>query len=267
VNGEKAVVEITPTNNRQYKETSNRVVDFGASLGDTDIIEFIVAGSYLGEMMEGSVGTGGLTWIRVSEDVLANEFYGYLVDTTGGERTITLPEDPILGCVVGIEDTESNFETNNCIINRNGNNIMGLAQNLVLNENTQGIQLVYDGVDDWRIVWDKTLPVQSGLAWIRVSVNTVVEPYYGYFVDTTGGIRSMTLPASPEAGDMVGFEDVESNFDNNYCTIIRNGNTIMGLSENLILDEKNQGVQLVFDGINDWRIVWATPLIANTTIV
>lgn len=112
----------------------------------------------------------------------------------------------------------------------------------------------------------------GGLTWIRVSSNpNPAENLTGYLCDTTGGDFNITLPSTPDEGMIVAFEDVESNFTNANLTIVPGGtSTIMGVSEELVLDENNQGIQLVYDTTNDdWRIVWATPLVPNvvTTVI
>jgi hypothetical protein len=150
VNGQKAVVEGTPTTNRQYKETSNRVVDFGASLNDTDIIEFIVAGSYLGEVSATSEGGGGLTWVLTGEpSVEIQNNYGYIADTTANPISFVLPANPEEGDTFGVADAFGNFGTNPATLDRNGNNIMGLAQNYVFDQDGMVAQFVFDGIDNW----------------------------------------------------------------------------------------------------------------------
>ncbi|MCK5614948.1 hypothetical protein KAR91_74485 [Candidatus Pacearchaeota archaeon] len=46
VNGQKATLEATPSDATEYSETGSYVVTFGASLQDTDVVEFMVIGSY-----------------------------------------------------------------------------------------------------------------------------------------------------------------------------------------------------------------------------
>ena len=53
-----------------------------------------------------------------------------------------------------------------------------------------------------------------------------------YIVTATG--ITLTLPASPTAGDMIGFRPASSSI--NSYTVARNGNTIMGLSSDLTVD-------------------------------
>ena len=68
INGQKAELVTTPTVALEYEETSPTTITFGGSLLDTDVIEFIANGAYLGgaassmdEMSDGpgSYGTAG----------------------------------------------------------------------------------------------------------------------------------------------------------------------------------------------------------------
>lgn len=62
-----------------------------------------------------------------------------------------------------------------------------------------------------------------------------------YYFNTTGAI-TLTLPASPSAGHVVGIV----NHTSTTCVIARNGNLIMRLAENLTLDQPNAAFDLVF---------------------
>ncbi len=68
----------------------------------------------------------------------------------------------------------------------------------------------------------------SGLSWRVVSVNTNAEGGKGYITNTTSGSITLTLPASPVAGDQIGVSDYDSGFSENNCILSRNGNKIMG---------------------------------------
>lgn len=265
VNGEKAVVEQTATNNRQYEEINNKSVRFGDSLNGSDVIEFIVAGSYLSEDTVSEIG-GGLEWILVSNNGNVTNNYGYMIDTLSSPITFTLPATAEEGDTFAVADAFGNFGTNNATLNRNGWNIVGLAQDYIFDRDGQAAQFVFDGIDNWVIVGEVGIS-HGGLKWVNVNTDqTPTKTFHGYMVDTTTTAISATLPANPKEGDIVAFEDGASNFTNNNCVILRNGNTIMGLAENLTLNETNQGIQLVYNGSGDWRIVYTTPLVANVTI-
>ena len=50
----------------------------------------------------------------------------------------------------------------------------------------------------------------------------------GYFVNTTGGVVTVTLPASPSAGDIVSVKDYARTFACNAVTVGRNGSKMCG---------------------------------------
>ena len=79
----------------------------------------------------------------------------------------------------------------------------------------------------------------------NLSVSTITENDIGDF--------TITLPANPSANARIGILDNTSNFDKNPLTIARNGNTIMGVNEDMIVSTKNISLELIFNG-NDWRI-------------
>ena len=50
----------------------------------------------------------------------------------------------------------------------------------------------------------------------------------GYFCNTSGGAFTVTLPASPSAGDVVAIKDYANTFDTENLTLGRNGSAIGG---------------------------------------
>ena len=77
----------------------------------------------------------------------------------------------------------------------------------------------------------------------------------GYFVNTTSGVISATLPASPEVGDTIRFIDVAKTFDTNAFTVSRNGKLIQGDAENLTVATESAAFELIFSGDTfGWRI-------------
>ena len=76
------------------------------------------------------------------------------------------------------------------------------------------------------------------------------------WVNTSGGATTVNLPASPLAGDEVSFVDLASTFDTNNLTIGRNGNKIMGLTEDLVISTEDAGLKLVYTGATyGWKLV------------
>jgi hypothetical protein len=86
----------------------------------------------------------------------------------------------------------------------------------------------------------------------------------GFFVNTSAGVITVTLPASPSAGDIVAFADYASTWATNNVTLCRNSSLINGGSCNPKLSVKGQSVTLVYvDGTKGWKTV--TDSTANVT--
>ena len=78
----------------------------------------------------------------------------------------------------------------------------------------------------------------------------------GFFVNTTGGTITVTLPSSPSAGDIVAFADYANTWACNAVTICRAGEPINGGAINAVLDVVGQSVTLVYvDGTRGWKNV------------
>tara|TARA_Y100000289_G_scaffold50463_1_gene51378 strand:+ start:970 stop:2298 length:1329 start_codon:yes stop_codon:yes gene_type:complete len=80
----------------------------------------------------------------------------------------------------------------------------------------------------------------------------------GYFINTTSGAITMTLPSSPSAGDIVAIKDYANTFDTNNLTINRNGQPLSGDAENAIISTEGQSLTLVYgDSTKGWQGVAA----------
>ena len=76
----------------------------------------------------------------------------------------------------------------------------------------------------------------------------------GYFVDTSSGAVTMTLPSSPSAGNIVGVKDYNGNFATANLTIARNGSPINGgSSANVTISTAGASILLVYvDATQGW---------------
>jgi len=73
----------------------------------------------------------------------------------------------------------------------------------------------------------------------------------GYFVDSSGGAKTVTLPASPSIGDSVAIHALDG--ATNAVTIARNSSNIEGSTNNQILNSNYAAVTLVYsDAANGW---------------
>jgi len=91
------------------------------------------------------VPSGGSSW-----EVKSSSFTGvasgkYLVNTSGGALTATLPSSPSTGDEITFLDQGYDFNTNALTVGRNGSNIANGASDLVVNTQGAGFTLVYSG--------------------------------------------------------------------------------------------------------------------------
>jgi hypothetical protein len=98
--------------------------------------------------------------------------------------------------------------------------------------------------------------ISGGAAWQAVktaSFNAVAGE--GYFINTTGGVITMTLPATPTIGDFVSFIDYAGTFDTNNLTIARNSENIQGSAADLTVSTERAANTLVYtDGTQGWLL-------------
>lgn len=81
---------------------------------------------------------------------------------------------------------------------------------------------------------------------------TSVNATVGQTVFVSTAAVTVTLPASPSAGNKVGI----TVGDITDTVVARNGNKIMGLDEDLTIDTAYSGFELVYtDATNGWRII------------
>ena len=75
----------------------------------------------------------------------------------------------------------------------------------------------------------------------------------GYFVNTTSGAVTMTLPATPSPGDIVAVKDYAGTFATNNLTIARNGSNLEGSTYDKVVSTNFQNFTMVYvDGTQGW---------------
>jgi hypothetical protein len=78
----------------------------------------------------------------------------------------------------------------------------------------------------------------------------------GYFVNTTGGTITVTLPASPSAGDVVALSDYANKWATNPVTLCRNSSKINSGVNNVNLNTNGSAITLIFvDATIGWKQV------------
>ena len=99
--------------------------------------------------------------------------------------------------------------------------------------------------------------VTGGASWQAVITTgtTVATAGNGYFCNTSGGVITLTLPASPSIGDFVSFIDYAGTFDTSNLTIGRNGKKIQGATADLTVSTERAANTLVFvDDTQGWLL-------------
>ena len=86
----------------------------------------------------------GSKWVNITATANISSGQRIIVDTSSsGAYTLTLPSNPSMGDEIHFLDGGYNCGTDNVTIARNGNNIMGLAQNMDIDTDGAAFKLVY----------------------------------------------------------------------------------------------------------------------------
>jgi hypothetical protein len=79
----------------------------------------------------------------------------------------------------------------------------------------------------------------------------------GYFCDTNSAAFTVTLPATPSAGNVVAVSDYTGTFATNNLTIGRNGSNINGAASDYAIYQNNTTAQFIYvDATEGWRLVF-----------
>ena len=96
----------------------------------------------------------------------------------------------------------------------------------------------------------------SALTWNIASSNATMVANNGYFVDTSGGVKTMTLPTSATLGDTIRINDLAGTFSTNNLTVARNGHKIQGVADNLLVDADQSSFGLVYSNSTyGWKVL------------
>ncbi len=143
----------------------------------------------------GAGGVGQYEWISVNSNHNAAQNQYILADSTGGSFVIVLPPVPELGDTIGIYPNQASFTVNPVTVLRGTNNIQGISDDLLLNENV-GITMVFVGGS---IGW-LVLPLDDTVVFVQ---DLQADSYYTV-VDVPGTAYTL-LPQ--DSGKVLRFDD------------------------------------------------------------
>ena len=132
---------------------------------------------------------------------------------------------------------------------------------------TGQVLTVASGIPSWA-----TPASSGGISWQTVqTANFTATASYGYPVNTTSSAITVTLPASPSAGNIVYFLDYAGTWDINNVTVNPNGLKINGSTINVLLKLNREGIAFVYiDSTQGWipysGINAATPELTNYSV-
>lgn len=163
------------------------------------------------------------TWNIVNSNATLEPNNGYLVDCSSSAITLTLPANPSTGDTIKVVDYKENSATNNITLARNGQKIAGLDEDLVIDVNGAGFELVFSDVDQGWVIDSEIQNPDSGSLWESGTgyiqpVNTNTVRIYDNGIVSTSGQSACRVKMSAnqtvanETVSIVSFSVVE--FDN-----------------------------------------------------
>lgn len=107
------------------------------------------------------------------------------------------------------------------------------------------------------------LEIYNGTAWhvvgdyerVIITSSTVGVANRTYWVNTTAGAVTLTLPATPNPGDFIKVTDIAGTFATNNCTLARNGQPIMRIADDMTISTNGASIRLVYhDATRGWLL-------------
>ena len=174
---------------------------------------------------------------KIKVDNIENQCGGAVVTKCGATTTIS-------GSVVKADDIQAADGGN--LINQCGTTITLGASGDTINLASGASQSGFgrEGSVDWQTS-------------IKTSNFTAVSGE-GYFVNTTSGTVTVTLPASPSVGDIVSVKDYANTANTNKITVARNGSNLDGGTKDALITNQGGSATFVYgDATKGWQLVEA----------
>lgn len=170
-------------------------------------------------------------------------------------NSISSPGSTVKGTPLTNSEVDNNFSNINITLGVLSNLSTTANANLVsaINSITYAVGSSGNVLTSNGSAWASSALPASGLSYVVKSANYTVNNNEGVLANTAVGAFTVTLPASPAAGNQVVVADAYGDFGANALTIARNGSTIANIAEDLVCDINGVSVQLVYTG-NTWDV-------------
>jgi len=226
--------------------------------------------------VESAIGGGMALAVRTASfSALSNT--SYLVSTSGGAVTVTLPVASLPGTIIRFTDMAQTWGNPNSVtLNGGANNIYyagSLDTSLILNLPGTWVEVLWDSTNSRWATRDAYWPLNNQLTGsltiqgdltvtgsfsqvypIKTSAYTAIAGDF-LMANTTSAAFSITLPASPSAGQNVRVFDAKGTWATNNLTVLRNGSNINGLATDLTGNVNNSQLILVYiDSTTGWKV-------------
>lgn len=201
-----------------------------------------------------NLDAAGFTYNPSTNNLTATTFTGALA---GNATTSTTATNATNGATVAVSNSASYFPLF-AAASASGNQPFNLGTGLTFNPSTNALTTTtfVGALTGNASTATSATTAANGVTWSAVSGSTTIATSQGYMVDTSGGVVTITLAASPTVGDHVSFVDASGTFATNNLTIARNTKPIMGSANDLVVSTNNASLGLVYQGVtNGWRIV------------
>ena len=180
-------------------------------------------------------GTGAITVTAaagtLSGNTLKSTVTASSLTTVGTLTTLTVDNVIINGTTIGHTDDTDLITVADGSVTVAGNVTLSGATNTVTSQNTPR--------------WNSTAQ----------STNFTASAGNQYFIDTSGGAFTLTLPSTANIGDEIRVVDGVGSFDINNLTIARNGHKIQRDASNLTITTEGAAFALVyFNSTNGWLL-------------
>ena len=261
--------------------SGNKIVTFPVGIENFYLIKNSTSGSYTVQLKAASGSGATVTWGTSDKDWKLIYFDG--VATNTGVYEIALASPP------GGSTTQVQFNNSgsfdgdaNFIWNASTGLNIGSQKELRLQDSSGGeyIGMKASGTTtDYTVTWPAAVAGGNGyvlksttggvLSWeeleaggtswqaVKVTGDSPVSGAAGagYFMNTTSGAITLTLPGSPTIGDEISFIDYAGTFDTNNLTVARNGKNINGSAADLTVATERAANTLVFtDNTQGWLL-------------